>query len=571
MKNVIFLFTLLLCCSAFACAQASASDSTGPQTGAQHIDRRDATTGARWDHDVSNASTAPGNLNDVKVTVDTTKVRNVIGSRAFGIHTSVYDNHLIEPAIVGLLKATAINTLRYPGGGYADQYHWSTYKPTRFQAKEPPEYGYYNPTNNFGNFALLLDYVGTAIITVNYGSNLNGTGPGEPAEAAAWVAYSNGDPSDPKVIGKDSTGYDWKTVGYWATMRASQALATDDGFNFLRIGHVKPLNIKYWEIGNEVFGNGYYERDQNGGFEEDLHAPYSANGKETDKLRHHNPALSPATYGKAVVAYVNAMKAVDPSIQIGAVVNDPGVDNWGPDWNPEVLKECGTVIDFVIVHWYTGGLLPPDWKVLDEPSFLRAPQEELPKIISGLVDQFHKYCGANASKMQFIVSELGSRPYAKISTPITQGLFAADAYASLMEMGATNIDWLELHSAYFLDDKNVQGPAYYGVQMVHLLGSINDNLVDARSNSGMVSAHAAKRADGTVAVMLINKDPKRKATVKVQISGDSRARQAARFDWGVESPTDKYPVTKNDFNAGNSFSIEVPPYTVTDVVVPAGK
>jgi alpha-L-arabinofuranosidase len=70
----------------------------------------------------------------------------------------------------------------------------------------------------------------------------------------------------------------------WAGLRVSQPLAEDDGFNLLRIGHPKSLNIKYWEVGNEVFGNGYYADDPNGGHEEDLHAPYAASAKDSDKI-----------------------------------------------------------------------------------------------------------------------------------------------------------------------------------------------------------------------------------------------------------------------------------------------
>ena len=563
---------LLFACSLPGLAQSDASsDSAGP-TSVQHIDRKDASTGARWDHDVANVPAASASVANVKVSVDTSKLRNIIGYRAFGIHTSVYDNNLISPQVVALLKAAAINTLRYPGGGYADNYHWSTYKPTKWQAEEPAKFGHYAPNNNFGNFAMLLDYVqnGTAVITVNYGSNLAGTGGGEPAEAAAWVAYCNGDPADSKVIGKDSTGYDWKTVGYWATVRASQPLADDDGLNLLRIGHPKPLNIKYWEIGNEVFGNGYYADEQNGGYEEDLHAPYAVIAKDSDKIRHGNPALSPAAYGKGVVAFSKAMKAVDPGIKIGAVLFNPNVDKKAIEWNPAVMAECGTALDFVILHWYAGSMLPPDWKVLDEASLLRAPQEELPKVGSGLVELFHKYAGENASKMQFIVSEIGSRPGVKVTTPLTLGLFAADTYASLMEMGAANIDWLELHANYFLDDKNVQGPAYYGVQMVHLLANINDQLVEAKSNAGLLTAHAAKRADGSLAVMLINKSPKEKSTVKLQVAGAKLAAEGIRFDWGQNSPTDKYPVSREAITGiGNSFSVVVPAYTITNIVIPA--
>ena len=112
--------------------------------------------------------------------------------------------------------------------------------------------GYVAQGTDFGSFVRLLDKLGgTAVITVDYGANLQGTGPGEPAEAAAWVAYANGKPEDTRAIGKDSVGNDWKTVGYWAAMRASAPLDKDDGYNFLRISHPAQVNIKYWEIGNE--------------------------------------------------------------------------------------------------------------------------------------------------------------------------------------------------------------------------------------------------------------------------------------------------------------------------------
>ena len=157
-----------------------------------------------------------------------------------------------------------------------------------------------------------------------------------------------------------------------------------------------------------------------------------------------------------------------------------------------------------------------------------------------------------------------------MTTPLTLGLFAADTYASLMEMGAANIDWLELHANYFLDDKNVQGPAYYGIQMVHLLANINDQLVEAKSNAGLLTVHAAKRADGSVAVMLINKSPNEKSTVKLQVAGAKLAVDGFRFDWGQYSLTDKYPVTREPITGiSNSFSVAVPPYTITTIILPA--
>ena len=528
--------------------------------------------GSRWDHEVAKVSDEPVSVANVKVSIDASKMRNIVGFRAFGISASVHDANLVNPQVVSLLNAAAINTLRYPGGAYADTYHWSNYKPTMWQGEKAAKNGDYEANNNFGNFARLLDYVknGTAILTVNYGSNLAGTGGGEPAEAAAWVAYCNGDPSSEGVIGKDSVGYDWKTVGYWAGLRASMPLSDDDGYNSLRIGHAKPLAIKYWEIGNEVYGNGYFAEDGNGGSTEDLHAPYAVNGKDSDKIRHGNAALSPGAYGMGVAVFAKAMKAVDPGIKIGIVLFNPADEKKAAKWNPAVMAECGKAIDFVDLHWYIGNLLPPDWKNLDEAALLRAPQEVLPKIGSELVELFNRYSGENASKMQFVVTEMGTTPFAKVTDPLTMGLFSADAYASLMEMGAANIDWAELRGNFFLDDKNVQGPAYYGIQMVHLLTNINDQLVEAKSSAALLTVHAAKRADGSIAVMLINMSPKEKSTVKLQVSGAKLAADGLRFDWGQNSPTDKYPVTREPISGiSNTFSAVVPPYTITNIIIPA--
>jgi alpha-L-arabinofuranosidase len=184
------------------------------------------------------------------------------------------------------------------------------------------------------------------------------------------------------VIGKDSTGNDWKTAGYWATMRASAPLGDDDGYNFLRISHPQQLNVKYWEVGNEVYTNGYYARD-NGGVENDRHGPYDADATKNPGRRTKNAGLAPAAYGQGVAQFARAMKAVDGRISVGASLDSPMEST---DWNAVVLKACAADIDFVVLHWYPGAYAPPDYKNLDNRAFLAAPTDELPKIAGGLID-----------------------------------------------------------------------------------------------------------------------------------------------------------------------------------------
>jgi hypothetical protein len=497
-----------------------------------------------------------------RVVVEADGPTQMLGAAVFGIHTSVYDDAMQRPHIPELLRNIGIGTLRYPGGGYADIYHWSTNTLNGWKATDVK--GRLANGTDFGNFAKLLDRVGgEAIITVNYGTNLRGTGPGEPAEAAAWVAYAGASPDDPHLIGMDSSGIDWRTSGYWATMRASSPVDPDDGYNFLRIAHPQPLHIRYWEIGNEVFGNGYYGGN---GYEQDRHAPYNRRLRDDLQTRPGAAELSPAAYGRGMVEFARAMKAVNPHISIGAVLNTPPMDyGWGPDWDREVLLACSQKINFVSVHWYAGDFSRFGSSEAQDATLLEAPANEVPRMTAELQNLFDRYAGAR--NLQFAVTEINARPGARNATPL--GLFAADAYAGLAERGAINIDWLELHHPSFLKHRdNSPGPAYFGIQMVHLLLDVGDGFVPARSSINSLSTHAARRADGSIAVMLINKDPVREASVEVTIEEFTPASSGTRFDWGPSAPPTGYRVRQLQIaNLGSHFNIKVPAYTVTDVVL----
>ncbi len=129
-----FVAVLIFACALRAPAQSDASGNWAGQTSVQHTDSNaSASVGARWDHDVAMASDV--SVANVKVTIDASKLRNIVAYRAFGIHTTVHDANLISPQVVALLNAAAINTLRYPGGAYADTYHWSNYQATAWQGE----------------------------------------------------------------------------------------------------------------------------------------------------------------------------------------------------------------------------------------------------------------------------------------------------------------------------------------------------------------------------------------------------------------------------------------------------
>lgn len=61
------------------------------------------------------------------VTVDATRTLGTVPATGLGVNVAVYDGAINGPAIPGLLRGAGINAVRYPGGSYADIYHWKTH------------------------------------------------------------------------------------------------------------------------------------------------------------------------------------------------------------------------------------------------------------------------------------------------------------------------------------------------------------------------------------------------------------------------------------------------------------
>jgi hypothetical protein len=511
----------------------------------------------------------------VNVTVDESNTVNILTTSSIGAYAQVTDANWMNRQVLALLHVAGVTTIRYPDGwdGQADLYHWSANKAIKWGNSNPPRLPVYPAGNDFGHFAPFADQLGAAIVTVNYGSNLAGTGGGEPQEAAAWVAYANGDPGSNAAIGKDSTGIDWKTVGYWAAMRSSDPLTADDGYNFLRIAHLKPLNVRLWEIGNEVYNNGWFGADH--ATETDLHAPYPANEKENDKRR-KNSSLSPAFYGARLEEFSRAMKAVDPTVLIGASFglpfsdpNNPNDYDWGGDWDAGVLKAACLSVDFVSLHWHPGNTQPPDWKILDEGNTLSASAAQLNRTATELLSLYKKDCPAgHAPKVAF--TEVSPIPWAKLQTPIVNALFASDSYALLAEMGSINSDWFQVHENSLLTDDNKPLPSYYGLQMLHIVAyQPGDSFVFATSGNPSLAVHATHRRDGLYGLMLINQDGKNAAQVKVTLNGAQAAASGPRFDYGPEqSKAGAPPARTMATGLDKTFTVEVPPYTIVDFLIP---
>ncbi|MFI7250297.1 cellulose binding domain-containing protein [Micromonospora chalcea] len=444
----------------------------------------------------------------VTVTVNTRAGLATVPETALGVNHAIWDSQLGSAETSDLLKAAGVKMLRYPGGSYADIYHWETHTAPG---------GYVAPNTDFDTFMAGARRVGAQpMIIANYGT-------GTPAEAAAWVRYAN------------------VTKGYGA---------------------------KWWTVGNENYGNGHY----GSAWEADDH-----------------PDKSASQYAQLVIEYADAMKAVDPSIKVGAVLTMPG--NWpdgitagsdpGP-WNQTVLSLAGPKIDFVDVHWYPGG----------NAADSLARTNHLPDAAWLLRQQIARYAGPGADRIGISFTELNVDAG---RTTAPGALFLADAYSGLLEQGVFTVQWWNVHngigtvsevagqtdygdfgmlsSGNCTSDGEVCQPAfntpfapYHALSMMNLFVRPGDQLVRAGTDQPLVAAHAVRRPDGSVAVLLLNKDPDTAYPVALDYAGFTPADEAPTVHTLANGAT--------GISTGRSGSATVrtlPPYSLTTLVLrPAG-
>ncbi|MFK0192204.1 cellulose binding domain-containing protein [Kitasatospora sp. NPDC090308] len=455
------------------------------------------------------AAADPVPVGDTTVTVNANAGLGTVDPAALGVNTAIWDSAMNDPQVASLYRDAGIGALRYPGGSYADIYHW---------ADHTAPGGYVAPGTGFDAFMGTVRATGAQpILIANYGS-------GTPQEAADWVRYAN------------------VTKGYGA---------------------------KYWEIGNEIYGNGVY----GSGWENDTHA---------DK--------SPDQYAREVKAYAAAMKAVDPTVKIGAVLTMPG--NWpdgivaagdSGDWNHTVLAAVAHDVDFVSVHWYpnAGGGEQALAAVRQLPGELRE--------VRSLLD---RYAGADSARIGIAMTEVNSDSGNGALTSRPNGLFAAEAMSTALENGVFSVDWWDTHNGAgpittvngetdygdmgLLSNGSCTGsvcePAvntpfapYHGIKALGALGDPGDTMLASGASGPDVSSHAVLRADGDLGVLLLNRSPATTHTADLRYLGFTPGTAAPAVQrW---APGD--PGLVDATGTATAASVTLAPYSITVLTVHA--
>jgi hypothetical protein len=255
--------------------------------------------------------------------------------RSFGGHNSnIWMTQMVtEAPLIDNLTNLHPHIIRFPGGSISDVFFWNA-QPNVAPADAPAQLVNANGTTSaagywFGkntaswtcsvdNYYSMLQQTGNqGMITVNYGYARYGTGP-DPAAAAAhlaadWVRYDNG-------------------------------------------------KTKYWEVGNENFG--------------DWEAGYRIN--TTTNHDAQPQYLTGQLYGQHFKTFADSMRKaaqeIGKTIYIGAVMSESAPQSWwtptATNWNSGLFTGAQSSPDFYIVHnYYTAYQTnAPATEILNTPS-----------------------------------------------------------------------------------------------------------------------------------------------------------------------------------------------------------
>lgn len=511
-----------------------------------------------------NSATAPAT---VHLTVNASMPIRTADSRWYGMNAAQWDSVLDTPQTITSMKNMGTRAVRLPGGSNSDEFHWY------YNRQDADPWTWASSPASF--IHVITNLNADAVTTLNYGT-------GTSNEAAAWVAYANATTSSTVPLGVDPFGVNWLTAGHWASLRAATRLGSDDGHNFLRIGRPAPLGFKYWEIGNEEYGS--WETDSN------------------------SPAHDPHTYALRAAGYISLIKSVDPTAHIGIVVN-PGEDSFANytthsafnprtgqthyGWTPVILATMatnGVLPDFLIEHRYSQNPGGEDDAGLLQSSSAWASDA------ANLRQQITDYVGAPGTNIELLCTEnnsVSSDP-GKQSTSLVNGLFRADSIAALMQTEFNGLFWWNLENGGTISTNNNSSslygwreygdyavfegttfyPPYYAQRLMQHFVQGGDSILTSGSDYWLLSFYAARRLDGALTVLAINKDPANTLTGQVAVTGYTPATSGTVFSYGI--PQDNAARTgigspdvaqTNLSGAGTNFSYAFPPYSATVIML----
>jgi hypothetical protein len=352
----------------------------------------------------------------------------------------------------------------------------------------------------------------------------------------------------------------------------------------------KHYGFKYWEIGNECYGS--WETDTN--------------------TRPHDPY----TYAQRFQQYYTQMKAVDPTIKIGAVAVtgedsyanytdhpavNPRTGRSHNGWTPVMLatmRSLGVTPDFLIYHRYAQapgaesdqGLLLSNGTWNTDAADLR--------------QQLNDYLGAAAPGVELDCTEnnsVYSNP-GKQTTSLVNGLFLADSVCAAMNTEFNSVVWWDMRNGQETNNNNSSSlygwrqygdygvtdsvdpagpsdtyPTFYVDRLMQHFARGGDQLLSSASDYSLLSVCAAQRKSGGLTLLVVNKSANNTLNANITISGATPGSTGTLYSYGIpQDNAAKTGVGSADIatspvsGLSTSFSFNFPAYSANVIAFGPG-
>jgi alpha-L-arabinofuranosidase len=344
------------------------------------------------------------------------------------------------------------------------------------------------------------------------------------------------------------------------------------------------LGFKYWEVGNEVYA-------------------------WPTELDTNVPGHDPWLYGQRAAAYIQQMKAVDPTIKVGVVVVpglelDPGTNSPHyatnlftgqvfSGWTPVVmsqLRQAGVIPDFVIYHFYAENGVENDQTLLATANWAADAAE--------LRGDINDFLGPPGTNVELLITENNSDAAVpgKQSVSVVNGLYYADSLGQIMQTEFNCRMWWQLHDGNAPYTSGDLDPSLYGWRLYGSWGAMDwdnglelinrypsffaaellahfirggDKVVSAQSDLPLVSAYGALRTNGTAALLLINKSATNYYEAGIALTNWSPAETATVYSYGMPQDNaarngnnNACDITTNTCKVSANFNYTLAPYSM---------
>jgi hypothetical protein len=452
-----------------------------------------------------NLPSAGAETTPVKVTVNARAGLATVPGTALGVNDAVWDSELGTTAVSDLLKGAGVGAIRYPGGSYADIYHWKD---------NTAPGGYVAPNTDFDTFMGSAQRVGAEpMIIANYGT-------GTPEEAADWVRYAN------------------VTKGY---------------------------GVKYWTIGNENYGNGHYGSSWEADDHSDKSPAAYAKGvvAYADAMKAADPTIKvgavltmPANWPDALVGDGDSGSWNQTVLSTAGSKIDFVDVHWYPGGGSaaEALTKPEQIDDAVYllrrqIAQYAGAGAARIGISLTETS-VGVGQDTQPAALY-LADAYSGLLENGVFSVDWWDVHNGIGNVSTVAGQTDYGDFGLLSSAGCNSDGTTCEPVL-----------NTPFAPYYGLSMMNAFTHPGDRFVRAGTDQPLVTAHAVRRPGGDLAVLLVNKDPDNAHAVDISYDGYTPAGAAPTVYSYLNGGTSVASV-----QTGTATSQTLPPYSLTTLVL----